>query len=109
MLAYSRGPPVSSAATMPIKPVDIDALYGLEPVFEPGREPGREPGSEGYERFVELSCPYCGESAPIAVDLSAGSQSYIEDCQVCCQPMTVILELDDRGRFQALRAERLDQ
>lgn len=90
---------------MPIKPVDIDALYGLEPVFEPGRAIG----SDGYERFVALSCPYCGESAPVAVDLSAGSQCYIEDCQVCCQPMAVTLVLDDRGRYQALRAERVDR
>ena len=84
---------------------NIDALYGLEPVFEPGHETG----SDGYERFVELDCPYCGQSAPLAIDLSAGSQSYIEDCQVCCQPIAVTLELDERGRYRALLAERLDR
>lgn len=37
----------------------------------------------------EISCPFCGESMTILVDASAGSQDYIEDCQVCCRPMQV--------------------
>lgn len=36
-----------------------------------------------------IRCPYCGERMHIVVDTSAGDQSYIEDCQVCCQPMRV--------------------
>lgn len=36
-----------------------------------------------------IDCPFCGESIDILIDLSAGGQSYIEDCQVCCQPMQV--------------------
>lgn len=31
----------------------------------------------------------------ILLDLSAGDQSYIEDCQVCCQPMQVSFVLRD--------------
>jgi hypothetical protein len=31
----------------------------------------------------------------ILLDLSAGNQSYIEDCQVCCQPMQVSFDLPD--------------
>ncbi len=42
-----------------------------------------------------VSCPYCGEVIDIVVDISAGSQSYIEDCQVCCQPMHVNFEVSD--------------
>lgn len=34
-------------------------------------------------------CPYCGEPVQLLVDGSAGEQAYIEDCQVCCRPMTV--------------------
>ena len=34
----------------------------------------------------------------ILLDLSAGDQSYIEDCQVCCQPMQVsFVMLDSPG------------
>lgn len=41
-----------------------------------------------------IRCPFCGESLCILLDLSAGSQSYVEDCQVCCQPMLVSFEFD---------------
>ena len=46
-----------------------------------------------YER--KLHCPFCGESISIVIDTSAGSQTYIEDCQVCCQPMQIQVEADD--------------
>ena len=41
------------------------------------------------EETTEVSCPYCGETITIVLDLSVEEQSYIEDCSVCCQPMTV--------------------
>jgi len=31
----------------------------------------------------------------IVIDLSAGAQSYIEDCQICCQPMQVAFDVND--------------
>ena len=37
----------------------------------------------------EISCPFCAETITILIDASAGSQEYIEDCQVCCRPMQV--------------------
>lgn len=43
-------------------------------------------------------CPYCAEPVDLVVDLSAGSSCYIEDCQVCCQPMTVSLEISVAGQ-----------
>ena len=42
-------------------------------------------------------CPYCGEEVETTVDLSAGDQTYIEDCQVCCRPWQVHLSYDDHG------------
>lgn len=36
-----------------------------------------------------IQCPYCGEHIEILVDASAGDQHYIEDCQVCCRPISV--------------------
>ena len=41
-----------------------------------------------------IQCPYCGETIEVAVDLSVKKQEYIEDCQVCCQPMTLVVILD---------------
>lgn len=46
-----------------------------------------------------IACPYCGESISMLLDLSAGSQSYIEDCQVCCRPMNISFEVDDDGQL----------
>ena len=48
---------------------------------------------EIVERSV--TCPFCGERTGLVLDLSAGRQSYIEDCQVCCQPMQISFEVDD--------------
>lgn len=41
------------------------------------------------------TCPYCGEPIELLVDESAGSTSYVEDCQVCCRPMQIDVEVDD--------------
>jgi hypothetical protein len=41
------------------------------------------------ETSAEVMCPYCGESITLTLDLSVEEQTYIEDCSVCCQPMTV--------------------
>lgn len=45
------------------------------------------------ERMIR--CPYCAESMSIIIDLSAGGQSYIEDCQICCQPMQIDFGVND--------------
>lgn len=39
--------------------------------------------------FENVDCPYCGESLEIFIDSSVPEQEYIEDCQVCCRPMTI--------------------
>ena len=46
-----------------------------------------------------IQCPYCGESIEILVDDSAGSQHYIEDCQVCCRPIAITVAVD-QGQWQ---------
>jgi hypothetical protein len=43
-----------------------------------------------------IHCPFCDEAMTILLDFSAGDQSYIEDCQVCCQPMQISFELSDK-------------
>ena len=47
---------------------------------------------------VPVQCPYCGEEIFLEVDTSAGSQHYVEDCSVCCQPMVVKLRAEG-GEF----------
>lgn len=49
----------------------------------------------------DVDCPYCGEPIALVVDASAGAQRYIEDCSVCCRPITVIVEVLDDGEVDA--------
>lgn len=46
-------------------------------------------------RSVSILCPYCGEAQDIDVDCSIDEQSYIDDCQVCCQPINVTITVDE--------------
>ncbi|WDS35551.1 CPXCG motif-containing cysteine-rich protein [Pseudoxanthomonas sp.] len=56
--------------------------------------------------FQTIHCPYCGEPLDIAVDVSAGDQQYIEDCQVCCRPISMTLIVEEDGDAQLIaRAE----
>jgi hypothetical protein len=79
----------------------IDALYGLEPVFEPAVG-----SSSSLISFVTVECPYCGESFETAVDCSAGAFRYIEDCHVCCQPIELAGDVDDDGALLGVTATR---
>ncbi|MBK8465266.1 MAG: CPXCG motif-containing cysteine-rich protein [Chloracidobacterium sp.] len=36
-----------------------------------------------------FTCPYCWQEISFVLDLSAGEQSYVEDCEVCCRPIEV--------------------
>lgn len=36
----------------------------------------------------QVRCPYCGESIEVLIDEEEAGQQYIEDCQVCCKPIT---------------------
>jgi len=37
----------------------------------------------------QVTCPHCGESMPVVLDLSGGDQDDIQDCEVCCSPMRI--------------------
>ena len=49
----------------------------------------------------EIRCGACGEPSTIFVDPTGGaSQSYIEDCQVCCRPNRIDIAIDEDGAIQ---------
>ena len=39
------------------------------------------------EHFFQ--CPYCWETISMILDTSVSRQTYIEDCEVCCNPIEV--------------------
>ena len=41
-----------------------------------------------------VNCPYCGEAIELLIDDSVPEQEYIEDCSVCCRPITVLQRKD---------------
>ncbi|MDB9752184.1 CPXCG motif-containing cysteine-rich protein, partial [Gammaproteobacteria bacterium] len=43
-------------------------------------------------------CPYCGEKIELVIDCSIPEQSYIEDCEVCCRPISLSIVVDEKGR-----------
>lgn len=49
--------------------------------------------------FVAIHCPYCGEGFETSVDLSAGSQAYVEDCAVCCRPIELRVRVDENDEL----------
>lgn len=42
------------------------------------------------ETEKRFRCPHCRQRISMLLDLSEdGEQSYIEDCEVCCQPIQI--------------------
>lgn len=56
----------------------------------------------------EFMCPYCWQSVTILLDTSVRRQSYVEDCEVCCNPIDIRYELDYEGFLMRFDATRLD-
>jgi hypothetical protein len=44
-----------------------------------------------------ISCPYCGESIDVLINAEDAEQDYIEDCQVCCRPITFVITENFNG------------
>jgi hypothetical protein len=53
-----------------------------------------------------VRCPYCGETFETEIDVSGGSQEYIEDCYVCCRPIVFRIEVDVDGELTGLETQR---
>ena len=46
-------------------------------------------------------CDHCGEEIVVAIDLSAGgSQQYVEDCPVCCNPNLIDVQINGEGNVE---------
>jgi hypothetical protein len=42
-----------------------------------------------------FDCPYCGESVTMLLEPGPGEQTYVEDCEVCCNPIGLRFRIDD--------------
>ncbi len=41
-----------------------------------------------------VSCPFCGETWALLIDISVASQRFTTDCEVCCRPFEVCVECE---------------
>ncbi|MCL6273781.1 CPXCG motif-containing cysteine-rich protein [Muricauda sp. 2012CJ35-5] len=55
------------------------------------------------EHFFQ--CPYCWEEISFLLDNSVSKQSYVEDCEVCCNPIQIDLRFDNGELLQFEAAE----
>lgn len=62
--------------------------------------------NEAMLTTIRDTCPYCGSELELAVDISAGSQEYIEDCEVCCAPITVVAQVGIKGELVTAELRR---
>lgn len=61
---------------------------------------------QGEEEYF-FQCPYCFSSISMVFEVYHGSQSYIEDCEVCCRPIQIRYDCDGEG-IQGFEASRLE-
>lgn len=94
---------VSARTLQAVSSAEIDLAYGLEPVYEAGSDPRLV----ALSTFTKFRCPHCFERNEISVETIYGSQRYIQDCQVCCQAMELIVEVAN-GELVKVTAERGD-
>ncbi len=54
-------------------------------------------------------CPYCYAQISMLLDASISEQSYVEDCEVCCNPIQVSFAVDAGSEtvlsFEAVKAD----
>ncbi|WP_081891301.1 CPXCG motif-containing cysteine-rich protein [Gillisia sp. Hel_I_29] len=45
------------------------------------------------EHFFQ--CPYCWEDISMLLDTSVPRQIYVEDCEICCNPIEISVSFSD--------------
>lgn len=59
-----------------------------------------------YEHYFQ--CPYCWEEISMLLDPSVSKQVYVEDCEVCCNPIELSVVFRDQELIQ-LDVSNLEQ
>jgi transcription elongation factor Elf1 len=58
------------------------------------------------EHFFQ--CPYCWEEISMLLDTSVRKQTYIEDCEICCNPIEINVRFENNEllEFEARNIEQ---
>ena len=55
-----------------------------------------------------FNCPHCWQNQLKIIDSSLGEQSFIEDCEVCCNPLEFNLSVENNF-IESFSVDSLDQ
>ncbi|WP_439153283.1 CPXCG motif-containing cysteine-rich protein [Winogradskyella sp.] len=55
-----------------------------------------------------FQCPYCWEQISMLIDMSQNHQSYIEDCEICCNPIQLSVTSENH-EISSFQAESIEQ
>ena len=55
-----------------------------------------------------FQCPYCWENISMLLDDSVVFQKYIEDCEVCCNPIELTVQYSE-GELSSFEANSIEQ
>jgi transcription elongation factor Elf1 len=58
------------------------------------------------EHFFQ--CPYCWEQISMLIDTSQSQQTYIEDCEICCNPIQLSVAIENQ-EIISFQAENIEQ
>jgi len=58
------------------------------------------------EHFFQ--CPYCWEEISMLLDASINQSNYIEDCEVCCNPISINFSSSSND-IQSFEARSIEQ
>ncbi|MFP4845361.1 CPXCG motif-containing cysteine-rich protein [Winogradskyella sp. PE311] len=58
------------------------------------------------EHFFQ--CPYCWEEISMLIDTSQREQTYIEDCEICCNPIQISTVMNNQ-ELVSFQAENIEQ
>lgn len=59
------------------------------------------------EKEIFFQCPYCWQQISMIFEIRQAMIDYIEDCEVCCRPISIDYQPSDVGE-RSLVTSRLD-
>jgi transcription elongation factor Elf1 len=60
-----------------------------------------------YEHYFQ--CPYCWEEISMLLDPSIQQQNYVEDCEICCNPIEINSQFNISNELESFQANNLEQ
>ncbi|MBL8150572.1 MAG: CPXCG motif-containing cysteine-rich protein [Blastocatellia bacterium] len=59
------------------------------------------------EEEIFFTCPHCWQEISMLIDLSVCQQTYVEDCEVCCNPIEISYSTDQEGQILSFDTNQL--